>query len=133
MRFLNDFLHWVQNLLEDRPNIIVVGDYNIAHQKIDINDPVRNKNSSGFKPEERNWMTEWFESGFVDAFRELHPNEVSYTWWRTTQFARESNKGWRLDYQSVSDMLASRIRSVTHMHDAFHSDHCPVLLEIDID
>ncbi len=133
MKFLDDFLHWVENLLEERPNMIIVGDYNIAHKKIDINDPVRNKNSSGFKPDERNWMTKWFESGFVDAFRQLHPDEISYTWWRTTQFARNTNKGWRLDYQSVSDMLAHKIHSVTHMHDAFHSDHCPVLLEIDID
>jgi exodeoxyribonuclease-3 len=133
MQFLDDFHYWVESLREERPNVIVVGDYNIAHQKIDINDPVRNKNSSGFKPDERAWMTNWFESGFVDAFRELHPDEVSYTWWRTTQFARKSNKGWRLDYQSVSDTIADRISDASHMHDAFHSDHCPVLLEIDIE
>ena len=132
MSFLDDFLHWVENLREERPNVIVVGDYNIAHQKIDINDPIRNKNSSGFKPEERAWMTQWFESGFVDAFRKLHPDEVSYTWWRTTQFARKTNKGWRLDYQSVSDTIEHGIESVTHMHDAYHSDHCPVELVIEI-
>ncbi|MFK7768835.1 MAG: exodeoxyribonuclease III [Mariniblastus sp.] len=133
MQFLDDFYYWVENLLEERPNIIVVGDYNIAHAKIDINDPVRNSNASGFKPEERAWMTKWFEGGFVDAFRKLHPDEVSYTWWRTTQFARQSNKGWRLDYTSVSDSIQYKIKSVTHMHDAFHSDHCPVFLDIDLD
>lgn len=133
MQFLDDFLHWVEQLREERENVIVVGDYNIAHTRIDINDPVRNKNSSGFKPEERDWMTRWFESGFVDAFRSLHPDEVSYTWWRTTQFARKTNKGWRLDYQSVADSIADNIQSATHMHDALHSDHCPVLLEIDLD
>ena len=132
MTFLDDFFYWVENLREERPNIIVVGDYNIAHQKIDINDPVRNKNSSGFKPEERAWMTQWFESGFVDAFRKLSPDEVSYTWWRTTQFARKTNKGWRLDYQSVSDAIEHGIESVTHMHDAHHSDHCPVELVINL-
>ena len=132
MRFLNDFINWVGDLQLQRPNMIVVGDYNIAHQKIDIHDPVRHQHKSGFKPEERTWMTKWFETGFVDAFRDLHPDEVSYTWWRSTQFARETDKGWRLDYQSVSDSIADRIQAVTHMQDAFHSDHCPVLLEIDI-
>jgi exodeoxyribonuclease-3 len=133
MDFLRDFQTSVENLLEERPNIIVVGDYNIAHHDIDINDPVRNRNQSGFLPVERDWMTEWFAGGFVDAFRSCHPTETSYTWWRTTQFARKSNKGWRLDYQSVSDHIADKIVDVTHLHDAFHSDHCPVLLEIDLD
>ena len=133
MQFLDDFQGWVENLLEYRPHMIVVGDYNIAHQRIDINDPVRNKNTSGFLPVERQWMTDWFSSGFVDAFRHLHPEDVSYTWWRTTQFARKTDKGWRLDYQSVSDSLISRIVRVEHLQDAFHSDHCPVLVEIDVE
>ena len=132
MQFLEDFYYWVENFREEHPNLIVVGDYNIAHQKIDINDPVRNKNLSGFRPEERAWMTKWFESGFVDSFRYLHPDEVSYTWWRTTQYARAVDKGWRLDYQSVSDALQHCIRSVDHLQDAVHSDHCPVLLDIDM-
>lgn len=133
MEFLEDFHYWVENLREDRPNVIVVGDYNIAHQNIDIHDPVRNKNTSGFRAEEREWMTNWFASGFVDSFRHLHPDEVSYTWWRTTQFSRAVNKGWRLDYQSLSDTLQDRIESVEHLHDAFHSDHCPVMLDIDLE
>ena len=132
LQFLADFFNWVGNLQLQRPNMIVVGDYNIAHQRIDIHDPVRKQNPSGFKPEERVWMTEWFDAGFVDAFRDLHPDEVSYTWWRSTQFARQCGKGWRIDYQSVSDSIADRIQSVTHLQNVFHSDHCPVLLEIDI-
>lgn len=132
MRFLDDLIVWVENLREHCPNLVVVGDYNIAHQDIDINDPVRNKNASGFRAEERDWMSDWFASGFVDAFRSLHPGIVSYTWWRQTQFARQSGKGWRLDYQSVSDPLADRIVSCDHLADAFHSDHCPVVLEIDL-
>lgn len=130
MQFLDDFYYWVERFREDRPNTIVVGDFNIARDELDINDPVRNKNSSGFKPEERAWMTKWFEAGFIDAFRQLHPEEVSYTWWRRTQFARQSNKGWRLDYQAVADVLEDRIISATHLHHAFHSDHCPVALEL---
>lgn len=133
MQFLDDFYYYIENLLEDRPHVIVVGDYNIAHQKIDINDPVRNKNHSGFRQDEREWMTKWFSGGFVDSFRSLHPDEVSYTWWRVTQFARAVNKGWRLDYQSVSDTLHDRIIRVEHLHDAHHSDHCPVLMEINLD
>lgn len=131
MTFLDDFYYWVDNLREEHPNLIVVGDYNIAHQKIDISDPVRNKNSSGFRPEEREWMSKWFDNGFVDAFRFKQPDNVSYTWWRTTQFARKVDKGWRLDYQSVSDTFQDRIQTVEHLQDAFHSDHCPVLMEID--
>ncbi len=131
MRFLDDFLIWTETLRETVPNLIVAGDYNIAHRPIDINDPVRNKNASGFRPDERNWMNDWFSSGFVDAFRQLHPDTVSYTWWRQTQFARQSDKGWRLDYQSVSDSLAHRIVRCEHLQDADHSDHCPVLLELD--
>jgi len=130
MQFLDDFQHWVERLLEERPKVIAVGDFNIAHQSIDLNSPKRNQNRSGFRPEERQWFSNWLMSGFVDAFRHLHPDEVSYTWWRVTQFARESNKGWRLDYQCVSDELSEQIKSVTHMHDAYHSDHCPVALEL---
>lgn len=131
MQFLEDLYYWVENLLEDHPNLIVVGDYNIAHQKIDINDPARNKNRSGFLLEERQWMTQWFGSGFVDAFRLLHPDTISYTWWRATQYARKTDKGWRLDYQSVSDSMQHRIKHVEHLNNACHSDHCPVLLEIE--
>lgn len=130
MEFLDDFYYWVERLREERPNMIVVGDYNIAHQKIDINDPQRNKNTSGFKLEEREWMTRWFESGFIDSFRAAFPDTVSYTWWRTTQFARKTNKGWRLDYQSVAEEMGDRIKNVAHLQEAQHSDHCPVLLEI---
>ena len=131
MQFLDDFQHWVERLLEERPNIIALGDFNIAHQKIDIHSPQRNHSKSGFLPAEREWFSNWLDTGFVDAFRHLHPEEVSYTWWRVTQYARESNKGWRLDYQCVSDNLVHRIQSATHLQNAYHSDHCPVLVELD--
>ena len=130
MQFLGDFQNWVELLLEERNNVIALGDFNIAHQNIDINSPQRNRSKSGFLPDEREWFSGWLDSGFVDAFRYLHPNSISYTWWRVTQFARQSNKGWRLDYQCVSDSLINRVRAVTHLHDAHHSDHCPVLLEL---
>ena len=130
MQFLDDFQHWVEQLLENRLNIIVLGDFNIAHQNIDINSPQRNHSKSGFLPEERAWFSGWLDSGFVDAFRHYHPNSTSYTWWRVTQDARKSNKGWRLDYQCVSDNLINLVHTVRHMHEAHHSDHCPVFLEL---
>ena len=131
--FLDDFSQWVEELRRERPKLIIVGDYNIAHTEKDIHDPVRNKKSSGFLPEERAWMSQWFDNGFTDAFRFLHPDKVSYSWWSYRARARENNKGWRIDYQSVTDNLSPRIKRAFHAHDAYHSDHCPVIMEIDLD
>ena len=76
MEFLADFFRWIEELKAERPNLIIVGDYNIAHTEIDIHDPVRNKKSSGFLPEEREWLTQWFDSGFTDAYRYLNPEKI---------------------------------------------------------
>ncbi len=130
--FLNDFFDFVTALKQERPKLIVVGDYNIAHQEIDIHDPKGNKNSTGFLPEERAWLTKWFESGFTDAFRHVHPALVEYSWWSFRTGARAKNKGWRIDYQSVSDNLKDKIKSAHHLTDDTHSDHCGVFLEIDL-
>ncbi len=132
MAFLDDFQRWLEALRKERPKLIVVGDYNIAHTKRDIHDPVGNKKSSGFLPEEREWLTRWFDDGFTDAFRYLNPDKVEYSWWSYRARARDRNKGWRLDYQSVSDNLAPFIREARQMNEAVHSDHCPVLLEIEV-
>ncbi len=91
--------------------MIIVGDYNIAHREIDIHDPKGNKNSSGFLPEERAWLTRWFENGFTDAFRFCHPDTVEYSWWSFRAGSRGNNKGWRIDYQSVTDNLSEKIIS----------------------
>ncbi len=132
MKFLDDFYNWVQELRQERPKLIVVGDYNIAHQEIDIHDPKGNKKSSGFLPEERAWMTKWFASGFTDAFRHLHPDKIEYSWWSFRANARSKNKGWRIDYQSVTDNLRDKLIRAYHISDAAHSDHCPVFLEINL-
>ncbi|HRD82888.1 MAG TPA: exodeoxyribonuclease III [Saprospiraceae bacterium] len=132
MEFLEDFFQWVQELRRERPKLVVVGDYNIAHHPIDIHDPVGNKKSSGFLPEERAWMTRWFESGFTDAFRHLHPEAVSYSWWSFRAGSRARNKGWRIDYQSVTDNLRGQIRQAAQLPDAVHSDHCPVWVELEV-
>lgn len=130
MEFLDDFFNWIEELKQERPNLIVVGDYNIAHQEIDIHDPVRNKKNSGFLPEERAWMTKWFGSGFIDSFRYLNQDKVEYSWWTYRANARANNKGWRIDYQSVSQPLAKRLVRAEQLTDVVHSDHCPVLLDI---
>lgn len=132
MEFLEDFFQWVQELRRERPKLVVVGDYNIAHHPIDIHDPVGNKKSSGFLPEERAWMTRWFESGFTDAFRYLHPEAVSYSWWSFRAGSRARNKGWRIDYQSITDNLRGQLRQAAQLPDAVHSDHCPVWVELDM-
>lgn len=133
MDFLADFQDWINELKKERPRLIVVGDYNIAHTKNDIHNPVTNKNTSGFKPEEREWFTKWLESGFVDAFRSQYPEKTEYSWWSYRAKARENNKGWRIDYQSVSLPISEKIQAAGHYNDAVHSDHCPVFLEIDLD
>jgi exodeoxyribonuclease-3 len=132
MQFLEDFYHWVQELRKERPHLIIVGDYNIAHREIDIHDPVGNKKSTGFLPEERAWLTQWFESGFTDAFRHLHPQTTAYSWWSFRANARTKNKGWRIDYQSVSNSLSGSLRAAGHIEEARHSDHCPLVVELDI-
>jgi exodeoxyribonuclease-3 len=132
MEFLDDFFNWIEELKKERPRLIIVGDYNIAHQEIDIHDPVRNKKSSGFLPEERAWMTKWFDSGFTDAFRTAHPERVEYSWWSYRANARANNKGWRIDYQSVTDNLSDKIQDARQLTDVVHSDHCPVWLKLNL-
>lgn len=130
--FLKDFFDRITELKKERPQLIIVGDYNIAHHEIDIHSPKTNTKSSGFLPEERAWMTQWFDSGFTDAFRHKNPTEQSYSWWSTRFNSRAQNKGWRIDYQSVTNNLRDRIIDCRNINEAVHSDHCPVLLEIDL-
>lgn len=132
MTFLDDFYKWVHNLRQERPKMIIVGDYNIAHTEKDIHDPVGNKKSSGFLPEEREWMTRWFSTGFTDAYRHANPDKIEYSWWSFRFNARANNKGWRIDYQSVTDNLRDRIRASDHKMSVIHSDHCAVFLDIDL-
>ena len=130
-RFLDDFLAYVQELRQHRPNLLIVGDYNIAHHPIDLHAPKRNEKTTGFLPAEREWMSKWFdESGTVDVLRQLHPEKVVYSWWSYRAGARNNNKGWRIDYHSLSRQWLDRVRSIEHLTDAHHSDHCPILLEL---
>jgi exodeoxyribonuclease-3 len=130
--FLDDFFSWIEELKKKRPKLIVVGDYNIAHTEKDIHSPKTNQNSSGFLPEERAWLTKWFNSGFTDAFRQVYPEKIEYSWWSFRANARSNNKGWRIDYQSVTDNLKDKVLDVRHINEAAHSDHCPVWMKIDL-
>ena len=122
--------NYVDELKKEIPNLVICGDYNICHEAIDIHDPIRNKNVSGFLPEERAWMSKFLKSGFIDAFRELNKAPHQYTWWSYRANARANNKGWRLDYTLVSDPLKEKIKRAVILSEAVHSDHCPVLLEL---
>lgn len=130
MKFLVDYHIWINKLRKERPNLIVTGDYNIAHQEIDLHDPKGNKNTTGFLPQERAWLTQWFEGGFTDAFRFKNPDLIQYSWWSYRAGARANNKGWRIDYQSVSNNMNTRIMACKQLPDVVHSDHCPVWLDI---
>lgn len=126
MKFLADFAQWIEVLKKECPRLVVVGDYNIAHEEIDIHDPKGNKKNSGFLPEERAWMSQWFSSGFTDTFRYKNPDVVEYSWWSFRANSRSRNKGWRIDYVSVSDNLRDRVEYARQLSDVAHSDHCPV-------
>lgn len=130
MQWLNDFHNYTNLLRETRPNLVLCGDYNIAHENIDIHDPVRNKKNSGFLPEEREWLTSFLADGYTDSFRYLNPDQQKYSWWSYRFGARKNNKGWRIDYCMVNDSLKDRIVGTSIMNDAVHSDHCPISIEL---
>ena len=128
--FMDDFKAYVDQLKQDIPNLIICGDHNICHQTIDIHDPVRNKNVSGFLPEERKWLDGFITSGFIDSFRYLNPEPHHYSWWSYRANARNNNKGWRIDYALVSESLKDNINRAYILPEAKHSDHCPVGVEL---
>ena len=131
MQWLDDFQHYVHELLKERPNLILAGDYNICHKPIDIHDPIRNATSSGFLPEEREWIDGFMKSGFIDTFRYFNQEPHQYTWWSYRARARDRNLGWRIDYNMASLSLESKLKRAVILASAKHSDHCPVLLEIE--
>ncbi|MBC6997720.1 exodeoxyribonuclease III [Cytophaga sp. FL35] len=131
LMYMADFQVYADELRKTHPNLIVLGDYNVCHEAIDIHDPVRNKNVSGFLPVEREWMTQFLKSGFIDSFRYFNPAPDNYTWWSYRANARANNKGWRLDYGMVADTLEDRLKRSVILSGAKHSDHCPILLELE--
>lgn len=131
--WLDEFNTWVTKLRKTHPKLVLCGDYNIAHQEIDIHDPKGNKKSSGFLPEEREWMTKFLESGWVDSFRVFHPGPHRYSWWsQRFPSVRLQNKGWRIDYINVTEPLKKNLKDADIFPDIKHSDHCPVYLDVKI-
>jgi exodeoxyribonuclease-3 len=124
---------YLDELRKTHPNLILVGDYNIAHKEIDIHDPKGNKNTSGFLPEERAWMDKFLASGWVDTFRVFHPEPNRYSWWsQRFPSVRLNNKGWRIDYIAVTEPLRALLKDAEIYPDVKHSDHCPVYVELEL-
>jgi exodeoxyribonuclease-3 len=131
--WLDEFFAFLTGLKKKYPKLILCGDYNIAHKEIDIHDPKGNKKSSGFLPEEREWMDKFFKHGWVDTFRHFHPEPHRYSWWsQRFPAVRLQNKGWRIDYINVTDPLEKNLKDAEIYPDIKHSDHCPVYLDIKI-
>jgi len=130
-QFLDDIYGYSQDLIQKLPNLILSGDYNICHKAIDIHNPISNKNSSGFLPEERAWMDKFTESGFADSFRLFNQDPHHYTWWSYRAGSRGKNLGWRIDYHMTTLPMRDRIKRSVILPEAYHSDHCPILMEID--
>lgn len=129
--WLDEFHNYLKKLRKKYPNIILCGDYNIAHKEIDIHDPKGNKHTTGFLPEEREWMTKFLDSGWIDTFRIFHDEPHRYSWWsQRFPSVRLNNKGWRIDYIAATEPLRSRLVDAEILPDIKHSDHCPVYLEI---
>ena len=127
-----DFRMYLKRLDERKP-VIVCGDMNVAHKEIDLKNPKTNVNNAGFTPQERAAMTKLLESGFVDTFRHLHPDVTgAYSWWSYMFNARANNAGWRIDYFLVSERIKDRVTAARIDSDVMGSDHCPVVLEIDL-
>lgn len=130
-QWLEEFFGYTEQLRKTRPKLIVCGDYNIAHKEIDIHDPKGNKKSSGFLPEERAWMDKFLDSGWVDSFRQFHPEPARYSWWsQRFPSVRLNNKGWRIDYINVTKALQPQLLDAEIYPDVKHSDHCPVYLKL---
>ena len=131
MKWEDDFRKYLLSLKSNK-SVIVCGDLNVAHNEIDLKNPDTNHFSAGFSDEERNKFTELLNSGFIDTFRYLHEDKVKYSWWSFRTQARQRNVGWRIDYFLVSEDLKENIKKADILDEVYGSDHCPVLLELDI-
>jgi len=130
MQYLDFFFNYIHDIEKKRTKLLVCGDYNICHREIDIHNPISNKDTSGFKPEERAWMEKYFNSGFIDTFRHFNPQPHEYSWWSFRANARANNKGWRIDYIAATRNLEKNLVESKMFQQVKHSDHCPVYCKI---
>jgi len=129
--YMDQFQEYITNLKQELPNLVICGDYNICHEEIDIHNP-KMKGVSGFLPEERAWMSDFINSGFIDSFRFKNPERQEFSWWSYRANSRANNKGWRLDYAMVSASLKNKISRAYILPEAKHSDHCPIVVEFNL-
>jgi len=131
MRYDDALRDYMLKLSADKP-VILCGDLNVAHEEIDLKNPKSNHKNPGFSDQEREKFTELLDSGFIDSFRSLHPEEIKYSWWSYRFNARQNNAGWRIDYFVVSNNGQKLIQNADILNDVFGSDHCPIELDLDI-
>ena len=129
-KFMRDFQEYIDDLKIRYSKLVICGDYNICHKEIDIHDPIRNKNVSGFLPEERRWLDKFIMNGFIDSFRHLNSEPHNYSWWSYRANSRANNKGWRIDYALVTKSLIKNIDNSFILNSVEHSDHCPIGVEL---
>ncbi|WP_196885643.1 exodeoxyribonuclease III [Aureivirga sp. CE67] len=130
LKYMADFQEYVNDLKKEIPNLIICGDYNICHEEIDIHNPKQNAKNSGFLPVEREWIGEFINQGFIDSFRYFNKEPHNYSWWSYRANARANNKGWRIDYNMVSEPLKDQMQRAYILPEAKHSDHCPIVVEM---
>ncbi|UCG09540.1 MAG: exodeoxyribonuclease III [Desulfobacterales bacterium] len=129
--FYDTFLSYSDNLIAEKKNIIVCGDFNTAHKEIDLARPKENENRSGFLPIERAWIDTFIDHGYVDTFRLFNEEPNNYTWWDMKTRARERNVGWRIDYFFVNKGYVPKLKNAFIMSEVMGSDHCPIGIEIE--
>ena len=122
----------VKEQLKDNLNVIVTGDYNVAHKEIDIARPKDNEGNAGYTKEEREWMDDFTSIPMIDIFRDLHPEPERYTWWNMRFGARKRNVGWRIDYFCLNESIKNKVKDAEILPDIMGSDHCPIILDIDV-
>lgn len=133
LRYYDAYLEFANGLLKKGYDVITCGDFNTCHKEIDIARPKANEKRSGFLPIERAWMDKYVEQGYVDTFRQFHPNEPDrYSWWSNRGGARERNVGWRIDYFFVNEKAAANVTAADILDQVMGSDHCPITLEVDL-
>ena len=123
---------YCEALIKEGKNLVICGDVNTAHNEIDLARPKANVKISGFLPSERAWMDRFTEAGFIDVYRKLYPEEQTYSWWSMRSGARERNVGWRIDYFFVSEGFWDKVLDCKILTDIKGSDHCPLMLELDL-
>jgi exodeoxyribonuclease III len=128
LRFNNAILDKMNELTAAGKNVVLCGDYNVAHTAIDLKNPKPNENNAGYYIEERNWMSKFLDNGYIDTFRHFNKDPDHYTWWSYRFKARERNIGWRIDYHAVNESFINQVKESIILKEILGSDHCPIKL-----